>query len=125
MKQFIIYHLTTRFLKKIFLITAVAGFLWACKKNNDAGSVDCSGPQKSFSSDVNPVVQASCATNSGCHGAGSANGPGALLLYSQIFNARSDIRSAVASGHMPLNGSLTASERNAILCWIDNGALNN
>lgn len=125
MKQFIINYLTTRFLKKIFLIAAVAGFLWACKKNNDTGSVDCSGPQKSFSSDVNPVVQASCATNSGCHGTGSANGPGALLTYSQIFNARSDIRSAVASGHMPLNGSLTASEKNAIICWVDNGATNN
>ena len=125
MKQFIINYLTTRFLKKVFLITAVTGFLWACKKNNDASSEDCSGPEKSFSSDVNPVVQASCATNSGCHGAGSANGPGALVIYSEIFNARSEIRPAVASGHMPLNGSLTASEKNAILCWIDNGAPDN
>ena len=125
MKQFTIYYLTTRFLRKIFLISAVAGFLWACKKNNDANSANCSGPEKSFSSDVNPVVQTSCATNSGCHGTGSANGPGALVIYSQIFNARSEIRPAVASGHMPLNGTLTASEKNAILCWIDNGAPNN
>jgi hypothetical protein len=26
---------------------------------------------------------------------------------------------------MPMNGSLTAAEKNAILCWIDNGAANN
>jgi hypothetical protein len=26
---------------------------------------------------------------------------------------------------MPQNGSLTSSEKNAIICWIDNGAPNN
>jgi hypothetical protein len=26
---------------------------------------------------------------------------------------------------MPLNGSLSETQRNAITCWIDNGALNN
>ena len=55
----------------------------------------------------------------------AAMGPRPLLNYSQIFNARADIRPAVASGHMPLNATLTVTEKNAILCWIDNGAPNN
>jgi hypothetical protein len=96
----------------------------ACSKKPEF-TADCSGPAKSFATDVSPVFQTSCAINSGCHATGSGNGPGPLLNYSQIFNARGDIRPAVASGHMPLNATLTASQKNAILCWIDNGAPNN
>jgi len=96
----------------------------ACSKKPEF-TADCSGPAKSFVTDVSPVFQTSCAINSGCHATGSGNGPGPLLNYSQIFNARGDIRPAVASGHMPLNATLTASQKNAILCWIDNGAPNN
>ena len=53
-------------LKKIFVATAFAGFLFACKKNVDIASPDnCSGPEKSFATNVNPIIQASCATGSG------------------------------------------------------------
>ena len=96
----------------------------ACSKKPEF-TPDCSGSAKSFANDVSPVFQTSCAINSSCHATGSGNGPGTLLNYSQILNARADIRSAVASGHMPLNATLTASQKNAILCWIDNGAPNN
>ncbi|MGE5108648.1 MAG: hypothetical protein ACM3H8_13975, partial [Sphingobacteriales bacterium] len=122
---FINDNLKLSLLKKNLGITATLIFLYACQKNPDLGSVDCSGPAKSFVTNVSPVIQASCATDSDCHGTGSSSGPGPLLNYTQVFNARSDIRSSVASGHMPLNGTLTATERNAILCWIDNGATNN
>ena len=111
--------------KRLFAVTTIFVFSYACKKNPDISPIDCSGPAKSFANDVQPVIQASCAINSGCHASGSNNGPGSLLNYSQIFNSRSDIRSSVASGHMPLNGTLTETERNAILCWIDSGAANN
>lgn len=110
-------------LKFSFLAFALFIFVHACTKNPEV--VDCSGPAKSFVTDVSPVFQTSCAINSGCHAGGSNNGPGPLLNYSQIFNARAEIRSAVASGHMPLNATLAATEKNAILCWIDNGAPNN
>ena len=106
----------------------VFAVLFACSKTgNDStlNSIDCSGITKSFSTDVNPIIQTTCATNSGCHGSGSRNGPGELLSYSQIFNARSTIRSAVLSGLMPQNGSLTSSQKQSIICWIDNGAANN
>jgi hypothetical protein len=113
-------------MKKALVIATTLGLLYACKKAVDTTStVDCTGAAKSFSSDVNPIIQASCATNSGCHGSGSNNGPGELLTYSEIFNARSAIRSAVLSGAMPQNGGLTTTEKNAIICWIDNGASNN
>jgi hypothetical protein len=114
------------FLKTAFIVLTVFGVLYACSKSTDTtSSVDCSGTTKSFSTDVNPIIQANCATNSGCHGSGSNNGPGELLTYSEIFNARSSIRPAVLSGSMPKTGSLTTAQKNAIICWIDNGAANN
>lgn len=113
-----------RMLKFSFPLVALLILINACTKDPEV-TVDCSGPAKSFVTDVSPVFQTSCAITSGCHATGSGNGPGPLLTYSQIFNARADIRPAVASGHMPLNATLTVTEKNAILCWIDNGALNN
>jgi hypothetical protein len=127
MKTNINYNRKIAAIKKVTIIITVLGVFIACKKNGNDSSTpgDCSGPAKSFMHDVNPVVQASCATNPGCHAAGSVNGPGELTSYSKIFNARSDIRSEVASGEMPLGGHLSTAEKNAILCWIDNGAPNN
>ena len=103
--------------------------LFACSKssdnNNNNTPVDCSGAAKSFATDVAPIIQSSCATNSDCHATGSTNGPGPLTTYAQVFTARGNIRSAVSSGAMPKNGSLSAAQKSAIICWIDAGASNN
>ena len=114
--------------KTSLVLTTIICFVYGCKKNTESAasaSVDCSGTAKSYATDVNPIIQASCATNSGCHGSGSHNGPGELLTYTQVFNARSTIRAAVLSGAMPQNGNLTLTQKTAIICWIDNGATNN
>ena len=108
----------------IFLATA----FFACTKNNpdNGGSSftpDCSTP-KSWANDVNPIIQSSCA-KSGCHAEGSTNGPGSLTTYQKVFTYKSNIRAAVASGLMPKDGSLSANQKNAIICWIDNGAQQN
>jgi hypothetical protein len=115
------------FLKKtITYLVCITILVIACSKSNDAGTpVDCSGATKMFSTDVNPIIQSYCASNSGCHASGSTNGPGALTTYLQIYNASSSIRAAVANGSMPQNSSLSVSQKSAIICWIDNGAINN
>jgi uncharacterized membrane protein len=96
----------------------------ACSSSdNDPGS-NCSTSAATFT-EANPIIQATCTQNSSCHGVGSNHGPGALTTYTQIFNARNSIQSAVASGSMPKTGSLSADEKNTIVCWIENGALNN
>lgn len=112
-------------MKKIIII--VFGFgvlLLACSKNNVDYTADCS-TAKSYATDVSPVIQSFCATNSGCHASGSMHGPGALTTYAQVYSARAAIRTAVANGSMPQNGSLSNAQKNAIICWIDNGAANN
>jgi hypothetical protein len=102
----------------------------SCTKNSDTtnssntnNNVTCTGT-KTFSADVSPIIQSVCAA-SGCHDASSSNGPGPLTNYQQVFNARTAIRAAVASGTMPKNSSLSANQKSAIICWIDNGATNN
>jgi hypothetical protein len=119
--------------KAIVLIITAASIIIACSKSKDTTSnnengntLDCSTVSaKMYMTDVSPIIQSKCATDGNCHGSGSVNGPGALTTYSAIFNARSNIRAAVASGEMPLTGSLTTAQKNSILCWIDSGAPNN
>lgn len=75
----------------------------------------------SYSATIQPLFVSKCA-GSGCH-------DGLLLPslaeYNVAHDAAKDIRNAVVRGIMPKNGSLTQAEKNAITCWIDNGALKN
>ncbi|HYJ38423.1 MAG TPA: hypothetical protein VEV87_07385, partial [Chitinophagaceae bacterium] len=113
------------------LLVLMVATLYACSKSNGGGgggggmvfTPTCSAAV-SFTGDVAPIVQNSCAI-SGCHATGSINGPGALTSYQQVFNNRAAIRTAVANGTMPKTGTLSASQKNAILCWIDAGAVSN
>jgi hypothetical protein len=113
--------------KAFFIILFCTGYFISCSKDKTGviTSVDCSTiTNKAFAADINPIIQSSCAV-SGCHAAGSFNGPGALTGYSQIAGAASSIKTAVASGRMPQSGSLSTAQRNSIICWVDSGAPNN
>jgi hypothetical protein len=107
----------------IFLVLTVIN---GCdsEESEAAAAIDCSGVSVSFADDVYPIIQASC-TRSSCHGAGSTNGPGELLTYSQVSRAKSEIQSSVSSGEMPRDSRLSSNEKNTILCWIESGASNN
>ena len=115
--------------KFLSFIVIVLVIIVSCTKGNVDNSSNnnnnpiCTGT-KSYATDVSPIISSVCAS-SGCHDASSVNGPGPLTNYQQVFNARALIRSAVASGLMPQNSTLPSDQKNAILCWIDNGALNN
>lgn len=124
MKKALIYSISTLMLLTIFI---------GCSKSSGGGTggggggftVNCSTiTNKAFTADVNPIVQSICAV-SGCHAAGSTNGPGGLTNYSQVFNARSNIRTAIANGSMPQGTTLSDAQRGSIICWIDSGAPNN
>lgn len=115
--------------KKIVIITLflIIGWIVSCSKSDNSinsTTIDCSGTAKSYATDVSPIIQSYCAT-SGCHAAGSSNGPGALTTYQEVYNAQSSIRTVILNGNMPQGSSLTPSQKNNIVCWIDNGAANN
>src|SRR5687768_5251650 len=111
-----------------YSVTLVA-FLWSvmltlsCSDDSEETTVDCSATAVTFA-EANAVIQSSCAKNSSCHGSGSNKGPGALTTYAQIYNARNEINDAVRNGSMPQDSRLSTTEKNTILCWIENGAGN-
>ena len=79
----------------------------------------------SFTTDVSPVIQTSCNNGVGCHGAGSTNGPGALVTYTEIKNASALMQASILAGRMPLGSKLTTTQIQMINCWVSNGSLNN
>lgn len=123
-------------MKKLIPILLFVIIIYSCSKsgsgysNNNDGSTgggttpDCSGVAKTFAADASPIFQTYCNAG-GCHASGSVNGPGPLTNYTQIYSARVNIRAAIASGLMPQNTTLSISQKNTILCWIDSGAPNN
>lgn len=118
-------------MKRLQLFSAIAAvmFFIACSSDKDEtlnpGGDPCSNVPVSFSANVAPIIAGSCAANAACHGDGSVNGPGPLLNYTHVKNAASQIQSAVVSGRMPKQGTLSASQKNIINCWVEKGALNN
>jgi hypothetical protein len=119
--------------ERLLFIIAVFLIVASCSKSSTGGgggnggggggtTVNCSGVPSSFSTNVNPIIQATCATDATCHGSGSANGPGPLLTYAQISGAASLIKTAVSNGTMPKVGSLTTAQKNTIICWVNSGA---
>lgn len=91
---------------------------------SDSNEVDCSGTTITFM-EANAIIQSSCARNSNCHGVGSNTGPGSLTTYAQIYNSRNQISTAIKNGSMPKDTNLSSTEKNTILCWIENGAVSN
>ena len=101
--------------------------LYGCYNDKEEilyGATTCDGVNSSFAANVAPLIQSSCAKPD-CHAAGSSNGPGALTTYTQIKNAAVEIKSAVVSRFMPMEGSLTPRQIKAISSWVDSGAPNN
>lgn len=104
-------------MKKILFIALISLGLWTgCSKDSTTTpyTPSCNGTVKSYKTDVAPIVRSACA---GCHDNFST--------YSQLFADRNSVRSKIVSGQMPPGGNLSSTQKDAIACWIDNGAPNN
>jgi hypothetical protein len=111
--------------KYIYISLIVCIGLNACTKDGPSNTDPCSGISAKFSTDVQPIINASCAINSGCHATGSVNSGGPLTDYNKIFAKKAEIKFQIETGQMPKTGSLTADQKNKIICWINSGAPNN
>lgn len=120
---------------RILSFSIIVGFflLVACSKGDSTGGTtttpppptpNCANIDSRFSTVVSNIISSSC-TPSGCHAAGSTNGPGALTNYAQIKAAAGAVKSAVETGRMPQGSTLSVAQRQAIICWVDAGAPNN
>lgn len=105
------------FMKKTIMILAVcSAIIGGCGKTSTSPSFtpDCSGASKSYKTDIQPIFQSYCV---GCHSVYST--------YSGVASNTSAIRSKIVDASMPQGTSLSTTQKNAVVCWIDNGALNN
>ena len=121
-----------RIISLALIISIVVPAGQGCSKSSGGGTgggggttVNCATiTNKAFTADVSPIIQSTCNV-AGCHAAGSTNGPGPLTTYNEVFNARSQVRTAISTGAMPQGSTLLTAQKNSIICWIDGGALNN
>ena len=126
-------HIQKRVMNKALVITIILllslAVIISCSKDSSDGgggnTLDCNTvTNKSFSAGINPIIQATC-NAAGCHAAGSVNGPGPITNHAQVAASATSIRAAIASGLMPQGTTLSTSQKNSILCWIDSGTPNN
>jgi len=82
----------------------------------------------SFQNDIKPIIDTSCAFT-GCHN--GDNGPDKnWTVFTNFQNKRANVkdritRPAGTAGHMPAAGSITQDQIQTIVCWVDQGGLNN
>jgi len=101
-------------MKRLFYIASIVVLAFiSCSKDEDF-TPDCSGAAKSYTTDVAPVISSKCVS---CHHQYNS--------YSGVYSGRSGIRSIIVSSSDHKNTSLTATQKNVVACWIDNGAVNN
>lgn len=121
-------------LSKIFMISVTIILLtlsYACQDDeSDEGpeAQDCS-TTRSYMSDVVPIINKSCAIEN-CHVDGFINGDYTGYEQLKAQHDRGVLKTRIESGSMPPTNSsgpktLTDSEKNTILCWIEDGAPEN
>lgn len=92
---------------------------------------NCSTQVVSYSDQVLPIINSSCAIvgDGGCHNGGN----GANLDWRVFTNVQSRAlqvkdritRTPGSPGHMPRGGVLSDEEIRLMVCWVDQGAQNN
>lgn len=75
-----------------------------------------------YQASVADIFKTSCAV-SGCHVAGT--GRQNFTMLSVIQANADDIKTRTQSGNMPRNSSITEEQKQAIACWVDDGAKDN
>lgn len=74
-----------------------------------------------LTADIMPIIETKCAIT-GCHnGSQSPN----LSTKAAVVSNAAAIKAQTQSGAMPKEGSITATQKALIACWVDDGAKNN
>lgn len=109
-------------IRKELLILFLSFFLASCLTNVDE-EVDVQEPitEVTFSLDVKPIIDNNCTQ---CHSTAGGTPPN-LETYGGVSANAASIKAEVESKRMPIGGSLTDAEIQAIISWVDQGAQNN
>lgn len=116
-------------LKYVFYILLVMGFIgWSSCGNDSITMFDCTGISPTYSVDIKPILNTSCAL-SGCHDAFTPNAGYDFSSYNSSSSSSQSGRFLGAIQHkkgylaMP-NGQPKLSEDKIKLltCWVENGS---
>lgn len=82
----------------------------------------------SFANDIKPIIDTSCALT-GCHN-GDNGADRNWTVFNNFQSKRANVKDRITRppgtpGHMPAKGSLTTDQIQTIVCWVDQGGLNN
>jgi hypothetical protein len=117
----------------LFYISTFVLIFWSCGKEDygsggDGGS-DCSGMYVTYSADIKPILDVSCA-KSGCHDAITAQNGVDLSNYVTASVVSHEARFLAVINHqsgypaMPKDGpKLPASQIQLLTCWVSAGSL--
>ncbi|MBL0046838.1 MAG: hypothetical protein IPP32_01890 [Bacteroidetes bacterium] len=114
-------------MKKLLLCAVLAFgtiFVNSCKTPKQTTTEEaCATPAPSYSAEIKAIIETKCATE-GCH----AKGKGDFRVF-ENFKRKVDtgqVRDKViVKKTMPLKGTLTQSEYQAINCWLKDGGKEN
>ncbi len=110
--------------KVLFIQIALPIILFASCENNVEENIDelivneCD-PAISFTENIKLIIDTNCLQ---CH---NGNQFPDLRTYQSIKNNISIIKEEIETRRMPLGGSLSTSEIENFVCWVNNGSLNN
>jgi uncharacterized membrane protein len=107
---------------KYFFLFTVSIFFASCLTNveEDGEVIMDSCADITFSAKIKPIIDANCVE---CHRSGG-NSPN-LTTYTSINLNSNNVKEAVASRRMPQGTALAQEDIDAIVCWVNAGALNN
>ena len=96
---------------------------WINQGAKDNYCDECDTTQFTFSGQINYIIERSCATSSGCHGAGTTNSE--FTSYNEISQRAAAIEQrAIIYKNMPPASPLSDCEMLLLKKWIDGGAHN-
>lgn len=111
----------------VLIIIMVSFYLVSCKKEA-VDMFDCSGLSPTYTADIKPILDASCA-KSGCHDATTAQNGVNLSTYASASAVSQQDRFLGVIQHragfpqMPDDGpKLPASEVELLTCWVQSGS---
>ncbi len=118
---------------KLTFFLFVSLLFFACTKNRiDVSPIPpCDGTVTSYTTDIAPLIKAKCSTGlgsgTGCHDAW-------ILTYNGLKGAVENgtlLQTTILDQSMPQIpnsfgiAALTEAEKNLLICWVENGALEN
>jgi hypothetical protein len=121
------HHVSRRIFKFLFPATFFIFLVISCAKD-PISTVDCTGVTPTYTSEIRPILNASCAT-SGCHDAATQESNINLSSYgpasSESHNNRflGTIQHQGGYNPMPQNsGKLSQDKIDMLTCWVQNGS---